>query len=47
LFFILGGEIGHNAFVRRADFPFTAEAVQVPLLAGARLSSIAWYCAGE
>lgn len=40
LLFILGSEIGDNAFVRRADFPLAAEAIQVPLFAGARRRAV-------
>lgn len=36
LLLILGGEIGDDALICRADSPLAAKAVQVPLLAGAR-----------
>ena len=40
LLFILGREIGDDAFVRRADLFLAAEAVQVPLPAGTRRRTV-------
>ena len=40
LLFILGREIGDDAFVRRADLFLAAEAVQIPLLTGARRRAV-------
>ena len=40
LLFILGGEVGDDAFVRRADLFLATEAVKVPLLAGTRRRAV-------
>jgi len=40
LLFIFGGEVGNDAFIRRADFRLTAEVVQVPPFAGTRRRAV-------